>query len=61
MTTETVVGEIKTAEVGEKAVVGEVSKVKVTKKVASKIKNSKAVEATRSQALGLEEVPLTSN
>ena len=53
--------EIKTTEAEGKAVVGEVSKVKVTKKAASKIKNSKAVEATRSQALSLEEVPLISN
>ncbi|MBT7652074.1 MAG: hypothetical protein HN563_02040, partial [Flavobacteriales bacterium] len=57
----TVVVVIKTAEAGVKAVVGEVSKVKVTKKVASKTKNSKAVEATRNPALSLEEVPLISN
>ena len=44
-----------------KAGVGEVSKVKVTKKVASKIKNSKAVQVAQSQALSLEEVPLISN
>jgi hypothetical protein len=57
----TVVVVIKTIEAEVKAVVGEVSKVKVTKKAASKIKNSKAVEATRSQALSLEVVPSISN
>ena len=54
---------IETTEVAAevKAGVGEVSKVKVTKKAASKIKNSKAVEVAQSQALSLEEVPLISN
>jgi hypothetical protein len=52
---------IKTTAAEVKAVGGEVSKVKVTKRVASKIKNSKAVEVAQNQALSQEEVPLISN
>jgi hypothetical protein len=48
-------------EAGAKAVVKEASKVKVIKKEASKITNSKEVEAARSLALSLEEVLLISN